>query len=130
MKYLLREKRRFDAIVLDAYSSQEIPKQFLTAAFFDLAKSRLHARSALFLMNVIVANDDDLKAERLTRTMHKVWRQIRLLDSKGWENRNAVIAAGSVRTLKKPRLLMPPNNGARKIAAGLKSLNFHTVQSE
>jgi len=123
--YLKKETRRFDAIVLDAYSGQEIPKQFMTGAFFDLAKSRMHPRNAIFLANVILADDDDPKAERLMRTMRKTWGRVRLLDSVGYVNRNAVITAGSVRDLKRPRLLMPPTNGARKLAADLKVLDFH-----
>jgi spermidine synthase len=130
MKFLRHEKRRFDAIVLDAYSAQEIPKQFLSAAFFHLAKSRMKSRNALLLANVILADDDDPKAARLMRTMHKTWRDVRLLDSIGYVNRNAVIAAGSVRNLKKPCLLMPPAVGARKLATDLKVLDFHVPESE
>jgi spermidine synthase len=123
-KYLQKESRRFDAIVLDAYSAEEIPKHLVTTAFFDLAKSRMRSRNAILLSNVILADDDDANAERLMRTMRKTWRDVRLLDSVGYINRNAVIAAGSVRTLKKPRLLMPPAVGARKLAADLKVLRF------
>ena len=123
-KYLQKETRRFDAIVLDAYSAQEIPKQFTTTAFYGLAKSRLRARNAFLLANVILKDDDDPKAGLLMRAMRKTWRDVRLLDSIGYLNRNAVIAAGSVRNLRKPRLLMPPAVGARKLAADLKVLKF------
>ena len=123
-KFLQRETRRFDAIVLDAYFAQEIPKQFLSTAFFDLARSRLRARNALLLANIILADDDDPSADRLMRMMRKTWRDVRLLDAPGWRNRNAVIAAGSVRHLRKPRLLTAPSSGVRKIADGLKVLSF------
>ncbi len=125
MKFLRQEKRRFDAIVLDAYSAQETPETVSRAArSSSVAKSRMKARNAMLLANVILADDDDPKAERLMRTMRKTWRRVRLLDSVGYVNRNAVIAAGSVRNLKKPRLLMPPAVGARKLAADLKVLAF------
>jgi spermidine synthase len=129
-KFLQREPRRFDAIVLDAYSAQEIPKQFLSAAFFDLARSRLRTRNALLLANIILTDDDDPKAERMMRVMRKTWRDVRLFDAPGWRNRNAVIAAGSVRNLKKPRLLLRPASGAGKIAAGLKALDFRAPKSD
>ena len=129
-KFLQRETRRFDAIVLDAYFAQEIPKQFLSTAFFDLARSRLRARNALLLLNVVLADDDDPKAQRLMRTMRETWRDVRLLDAAGWRNRNAIIAAGSVRNLKRPRLLMAPKYSARRIAAGLKTLDFRAPPSE
>jgi spermidine synthase len=129
-KYLQLETRKFDAIVLDAYSAQEIPKQFLNSTFFELAKSRMKSRNAMLLANLILADDDDPKAARLMRTMRKTWRTVRLLDSIGYVNRNAVIAAGSVRNLKKPRLLMPPAVGARKLAADLKVLDFHVPESD
>jgi spermidine synthase len=129
-KFLRKETRRFDAVVLDAYSAEEIPKHLVTTAFFDLAKSRMHSRKGTLLSNVILADDDDPKAERLMRTMRKTWSQVRLLDSIGYVNRNAVIAAGSVRDLKKPRLLMPPAIGARKLAADLKVLDFHAPKSK
>ncbi len=123
-KFLQNVTCRFDAIVLDAYSAQEIPKQFLSGAFFDLAKSRMRSRNSLLLANVILADDDDPKAARLMRTMRTTWRDVRLLDSIGYVNRNAVIVAGSVRNLKKPRLLMPPASGAGKLATSLKVLSF------
>jgi spermidine synthase len=129
-KYLQKETRRFDAIVLDAYSAEEIPKHLVTSAFFDLAKTRMRPRNAILLSNVILADDDDPKAEHLMHTMRKSWRDVRLLDSVGYLNRNAVIAAGSVRNLKKPRLLMPPAVGARKLAADLRVLAFHAPKSK
>ncbi len=36
-------------------------------------------------------------------SLRKTWSGVRLLDTDGWTDRNAVIAAGAVRKLKKPR---------------------------
>ena len=41
-------RARFDAVVLDAYGDEGIPGHFLTPKFFDLVKSRLAVRGALF----------------------------------------------------------------------------------
>jgi hypothetical protein len=45
----------------------------------------------------------------------------------GWDSRNAIAMAGSVRGLKRPRLLMKPARRARAIAAVLKSMAFREI---
>ncbi len=127
--FLRHTRERYDAVVVDAYDGNVIPKQFLKKAFFDLAKSRMSARGAIFLMNVIVDNDDDRTPDEVVRLMGKTWRQTRLLDSDGWEDRNAVALAGAVAALKKPRLLMPPLRRAKKLAADLKAMAFRKLRN-
>ena len=129
VKFLRRNTARYDAIVLDAYSDNVIPKVFLKTSFFDLAKSRLRARGGIFLMNLLVANDDDRRPDRTVRLLRKTWRQARLLDSDGWDDRNAVAIAGSVAKLKRPKILMPPARGAKKLAANFKSLKFRALRA-
>ena len=127
--FLRRTRVRYDAIVLDAYDDEAIPKQFLRKYFFDLAKSRMAARNAIFLMNIIVANDADRMPDRIVRLMRKTWRDARLHDADGWDDRNAVAVAGAVSKLKPPRLLMPPARGANKIAKNLKELDFRALRA-
>jgi spermidine synthase len=127
--FLRRTRARYDAIVLDAYDDEAIPKQFLRKSFFDLAKSRMAARNAIFLMNIIVANDADRTPDRIVRLMRKTWRDARLHDADGWDDRNAVAVAGAVRKLKPPRLLMPPARGAKKIAKNLRELDFRALRA-
>jgi SAM-dependent methyltransferase len=126
--FLRRSRRIWDAIVLDAYDDAEIPDQFLTTKFFALAKSRLRPRGGLFLMNLIVADDDDRDPDDLVRLMQRTWSKVRLLDSDGWIDRNAVAAAGAVAGLTRPRLLMPPSRGAKKFAAGLRTMKFRKLR--
>ncbi len=45
----------------------------------------------------------------------------------GWDSRNAIALAGSVRGLKRPRLLIKPARRARAIAAILKSMAFRAI---
>jgi spermidine synthase len=125
--FLRRHKHRYDAIVLDAYDAEAIPRQFLTPKFFALARSRLKSRGSLFLVNFIVADDGDRSPDAAARLMRKTWRGVRLLDSDGWIDRNAVIAAGAVAGLTRPRLLMPPRRGAKKFAAGLRTMKFRKL---
>ncbi len=99
-----------------------------TSRFFPLARSRLKPRNALFLMNVIVDADDDPVPDNLVRMMRKTWSGVRLLDTDGWIDRNAVIAAGAVAQLKQPTLLMPPRAGASRLARELAILDFRAIR--
>jgi SAM-dependent methyltransferase len=127
--FLRRTKARYDAIVLDAYADTAMPEHFLNTAFFDLVKARLKPRHGIVLANLLVADDDDRTPDRIVRLMGRTWRHTRLLDCDGWENRNAVALAGAVRGLKRPRLLLPPARGARKLAADLKALEFRALRA-
>ena len=128
LDHLKKNRRRHDALVLDAFGEGGMSEKFKKTAFFKLAKSRMTTRGALFLMNVIVRDDEDRTPDNLVRTMRKLWRGVRLLDSHGWVNRNAVIAAGSVAKLRKPKVLMPPRYGARKLARQLDILNWRSIR--
>ncbi|HEY2070252.1 MAG TPA: fused MFS/spermidine synthase [Rhizomicrobium sp.] len=122
--FLRRDTTRYDAIVFDAYADDNIPKQFLKPAFFALAKSRLAARGAMFLMNVVVADDKDLIPQRITHLLRTSWRKVRLLDDGRGGYRNAVALAGAVDRLKRPKMLMPPRTGAKDIKDELQALKF------
>lgn len=125
--FLRRNARCFDAIVLDAFSDEIIPKHFLKRSFFESVKSHLKPRG-IFLVNIVVAGDDDRTPDRIARLMGKTWRDVRLLDSDGWENRNAIALAGAVRGLKRPRLMMRPQIRAKQIAAELRILDFRPLR--
>lgn len=126
--FLRRRAACYDAIVVDAFADGVVPQQLLTRAFFMLAKRRLRARNSILLLNVIVASDDDRTPDRIARTMKTAWRNVRLLDSDGWLDRNAIVAAGSVAKLKRPKLSMPPMRGAPKIAKSLAEMKFRALR--
>jgi SAM-dependent methyltransferase len=126
--YLKKHRSRHDALVLDAFGMRGMPEKFKTPAFFRLAKSRLETRGALFLMNVIVEDDDDTTPDNLVRALRRQWGRVRLLDTDGWVERNAVIAAGAVTKLKKPRVLMPPSPGGAKLARELAILDWRPIR--
>jgi SAM-dependent methyltransferase len=126
--YLKKHRRRHDAIVLDAFGEGGMPAKFYEPAFFKLAKSRLKSRNSLFLMNVIVDDDDDRTPDILVGAMRAEWPKVRLLDTDGWIDRNAVIAAGAVTKLKKPRVLMPPRPGGAKLAKQLAVLDWRPIR--
>ena len=60
--------------------------------------------------------------------MQTAWRSVRLLDTDGYVDRNAIALAGAVMGLKPPRLLMRPRQSAKAIAAELKGLEFRTLR--
>ena len=130
IQYLKTSPHRHDAIVLDAFGEGGMPAAFMQSAFFKLARARLKPRNSLFLMNVIVDDDDDRTPDNLVRIMRAQWRGVRLLDTDGWVDRNAVIAAGAVTELKKPRVLMPPQPGGAKLARELAILNWRPLRKD
>jgi SAM-dependent methyltransferase len=128
IQWLKRHRHRYGAVILDAFGPHGMPDVFMTDAFFRLAKSRMKQRGALFLMNVIVDDDEDRTPDNMVRLMRRHWRDVRLLDTDGWVDRNAVIAAGAVSHLKRPTILMEPKVGARKLARQLDILDFRQVR--
>jgi len=125
--FLRRRPVRYDAIILDAFADEIIPPHLLTDGFFRLVKARLN-RGGLFLVNIVVMDDDDPTPDRIAGAMKKVWRKVRLLDADGFENRNAVAMGGAVKDLKRPRLLMKPATGAGALAKSLAQLSFRPLR--
>ena len=128
IQYLKANRARHDAIVLDAFGKDGMPAAFMEPSFFKLARARLKERASLFLMNVIVEDDDDRTPDILVGAMRAEWGRVRLLDTDGWTDRNAVIAAGAVTKLKKPRVLIPPRPGAAKLGRELAVLNWRPIR--
>jgi hypothetical protein len=114
--------------VLDAYGPEGMPDAFMTGTFFGLAKKRLKPRGGLFLLNVIVDDDGDPTPDDMVRAMRRHWRGVRLLDTDGWVDRNAVIAAGAVSGLRKPAILMEPRVGVAKLARQMDILDFRAIR--
>ena len=128
VEYLKKHRQRHDALILDAFGEGGMPAKFKTAAFFKLAKSRMKPRGSLFLMNVIVDSDEDRTPDKMVRLLRQQWSKVRLLDTDGWVDRNAVIAAGAVSKLTKPRVLMPPRTGASKLRKELAVLDWRAIR--
>jgi spermidine synthase len=122
-EFLKGTRRRFDAIVLDAYMGQQIPAHLLGTDFFASVKARLRPHGVV-LLNLIVADDADPWPHDIGAQLKAVFRQVRRLDRPGWTNRNAILAAGHVGALRRPRLLLRPQRRARSLAAALKTFEF------
>ena len=125
--YLLATRHKFDAIVVDAFHGGRIASELLSQAFFAQAAKRLRAGGAIFT-NVHVASDSDSMPKRMAYCMSAASPDVRILDRHGTKYRNATMAAGAVRGLKGPALLMPPAIEATKLAKTLATMQFLTCR--
>jgi spermidine synthase len=125
--WLRRHAERYDAIVLDAYANEKIPRHLTTAAFFASVKARL-ARGGIFLTNLIVKDDADRHPDIFCRRLKTVFASVKLLDADGWVDRNAIALAGGIKGLKPPRLMLRPKIGAKRVAKLLKGLDFRDLR--
>lgn len=124
--FLLANRRRYDAIVLDAFVGDQIPDQFTNRAFFRIAKTRMRSKQGCLFANLHVAHDLDRKPDQFTKAMSEIWSVVRLLDARGTVNRNAIAMAGAVQSLKRPALITLPKTGADEIAGDLERLEFRS----
>lgn len=124
--FLRADRHRYDAIVLDAYSGRRIPDHLCSETFFGLVQTRLRNSSGCLLANVHARHDLDMMPDRIAAKLNRVWADVRLLDTRGLPDRNALAMAGKVRDLVQPALLMPPSVGADEIERDLSLLAFRT----
>ncbi len=122
-EYLQNENRRYDAIVLDAYQGDRIPAHLRSPDFFRLVRRRL-APCGCFFANIHIRDDGDSAADVMAADAADVWPDVRLLDSPGWNNRNAIMMAGDVMRLQRPALRVHPLDLSDQIAAELDSMDF------
>lgn len=127
--YLRRTRARYDGIVLDAFHGGDFPRSFCQASYLAAVRAHLGGANALYLENVLVDHDDDRTPDNRARLLQTVWPEIRLLDCDGWMDRNAVLAAGAVRGLRRPKLVVHPARGAKKLERDLDALTFRKLRN-
>jgi cyclopropane fatty-acyl-phospholipid synthase-like methyltransferase len=127
-RFLRGSETRYDAIVLDAYGETGMPGHFLRRDFFQLVKTRL-TRQGIFLVNLIAADDEDRRPDRIGWRLRETFPAMRVLDAEGELDRNVLLLAGRVRALRRPRLLIKPARGADGLPAELKSFDFRPLRA-
>jgi len=127
--YLFATRKKFDAVVFDAFRGGHIASDLLSEHVFAQAFKRLRAKGAIFV-NVHVASDTDDSAGRIAAALYASSPDVRILDRPGKKYRNAIVMAGAVKGLKKPALLMEPAIEAKKLAAKLDAMQFRRFKSE
>ena len=94
--YLLNQHQRFDAIALDAFDADgTVPGHFKSQTFFEMARKALRPRGVI-TMNMIIAHDFDLSADRVALQMEDAGLPPILFDWQGKNDRNIIIAGGMV----------------------------------
>lgn len=124
--FLAAGASRFDAIVLDAFHGDHIPPHLRSREFFKIARARLDQLGCLFA-NVHVRDDQDGTPGQMAECASDVWTDVRLLDSPGWTNRNAIVMAGNVQQLHSPTLVIPPLGLAEELAHELDAMKFRNL---
>lgn len=105
--YLLKTGKRFDAIAIDAFNTDAtVPEQFTTEEFFQMV-SKVLISCGVVAMNVMIAHDFDMLADRIALNMECAGLPTILFDWQGRNDRNIIIASGAVeqmqiRAYKKP----------------------------
>ena len=108
-QYLLKTGNRYDAIVVDVFSSDgAVPQQFTTEDFFMIVKEVL-TPCGIVTMNVMVDDDFDMFADRIGLNMEAAKIPAFLFNCQGRTNQNIIISGGALEQMqvashRKPRL--------------------------
>jgi spermidine synthase len=121
--FLYSDTQTYDAVVLDAFHGDHIPAHLKSLPFYYLVADRLSPRGAVFA-NVHVKHDFDHHADRIADCMSKAFHEVRLLDSEGYQGRNAIVMAGAVSRLHAPGMIVPPAADRTAIEAELATMTF------
>ena len=129
-KYFLRASRsNYDAIVLDAYHGGRVPAHLESSEFFDLARRRLTEAGSVFA-NVHLLDDQDRHADRIAACMTHAWSDVRILDSEGSRDRNAIVMGGAVSRMQAPEMTIQPAIDSALIEQELRAMKFRPVRME
>lgn len=128
LRFLQKTRARFDTIVVDAFIGETIPDQFTGDGFYRAVRRCLRPRG-LVLVNVCLDDRKDRLADEIALGFEDRGWAVKLLDEPGGA-RNAVVAAGNVKGLRRPRVTMPPDTGAAELAKGVKAMKFRKLRPQ
>jgi hypothetical protein len=120
LAFMQRTRRRFDVLIIDAFRGENIPEHMKGASFFEAA-IRCLRRGGVAMVNVCLARRSDPTADRIAAGFAKKGWSVRILDSPGSE-RNAIVLAGMVKGLRRPKLLISPQAGKTEVRTTGKEL--------
>jgi spermidine synthase len=121
--FLERNDRLHDAIVVDAFTGETVPQHLCSTEFFRLVCKRLRPSGCVFL-NVFVQHGSDLSTDVIAARMAHAEFKVRVLDSPGPSERNAIVMGGTVAGLRPPTLLERPEVMQDEIIARLDCMRF------
>lgn len=115
--YLEKTRKRFDAIVIDAFNpDNSVPDAFTTAPFFRTVKKVLTS-SGIMVMNVMTKNDKDLRADTIGLNIEAAKMSATLFDWPRKRDRNTLIAAKIT-----DKIQIPSNHEPKWIKRDLKGI--------
>ena len=127
LAYMQKNRRQYDVLIVDAFTGENIPAHMKDAAFFEAARRCLR-RNGLVMVNVCLERKSDPTADEIAMGFKERGWSVRLLDSPGAE-RNAIVLAGKVKNLRRPRLLLVPEAGAKQTGKELTAVRFRRRRS-
>ncbi|MCB2109020.1 MAG: methyltransferase domain-containing protein, partial [Rhodobacteraceae bacterium] len=126
LAFMQATRRKFDVVVIDAFVGEKIPRQFKGPNLAEAA-GRCLARDGLVLFNVCLAGRRDRTADAIGEMFVQCGWPAKLLDEPGTD-RNAIVIAGRVRGLRKPRLHLVPQTGVAALRRRLNAAGFREVR--
>lgn len=127
LAFIQKTLRRYDVLIVDAFVGEKIPAHMDDPAFFE-ATRRCVKQNGLALVNVCLERRSDPMADRIAAGFRARGWPVRLLDSPGSE-RNAIVLAGTVRNLRRPKMLIAPQAGAKKTEQELIAMRFRRTRA-
>ncbi len=127
LAFMQETRRRFDVLIVDAFIGEKIPPHMTAAALSSAARRCLRQDGSLF-MNVCLDDRADRAADVFGLGFRKDGWTVRLFDQPGGA-RNAVILAGNVKTLRRPKLLHVPDVEAGRIKRELGRMRFRRLRA-
>ncbi len=122
LRFMQKVRGTFDVVIVDAFIGETIPDHFTGTAFYKAAK-RCVKKGGLALVNVCLHDKKDRLADQIAVGFEERGWAVKLLDEPGGA-RNAIVAAGRVKGLRKPRISSPPEVGAKELTKGVNAMKF------
>ena len=126
LRFMQKTPTKFSTLILDAFIGEAIPDQFTGEAFYKAARKCV-VRGGLVLVNVCLHGRKDRLADKIAQGFAQRGWAVKILDEPGGA-RNAIVAAGNVKGLRKPRVSMPPDVAASALRKGVRAMKFRAMK--
>jgi len=126
--FLQSARATFDIIIVDAFIGEAIPAHFTGESFYKAMRRRLRP-GGLALVNVCLHDKKDRLADEIAAGFAARGWDVRLLDEPG-AARNAIVAAGDVKGMRRPVVRVEPEVGAADLRKGVRAMRFRKPRKE
>lgn len=106
--YLRNTPKKYDAVVVDVFgTANQVPRAFTTHRFFNMVHAALSAKGVM-IMNVMTADDHDMRADTIAQNAQSQHMPITLFDWPRQKDRNTILVGGSIGHIRIPSGHEPP----------------------